>query len=230
MVNGIIVSTAGEADLLLMKLDRRETLTLQHKPFFTGMLNGRTSAVICICGVGKANAAHGATLLLERFRPDHVYNIGVAGAYPGSGLNIGDAAVAENEFYGDEGLITRSGFHTIDVLGLPLVSLDGINYYNKFPMFVPEAFKAGTAKGNFVSVSSCTGTGTAGIEIERRFDAICENMEGAAVAHICALNDVPVSEIRVISNIIGDRDAKPLQTPAVRIASEKVQQLLLENI
>ena len=230
MVNGIIVSTAGEADLLLVKLDQKETLALQHKPFFSGTLNGRTAAVICICGVGKANAAHGTTLLLERFGPDHVYSIGVAGAYPGSGLDIGDAAVAENEFYGDEGLITRNGFHTIDVLGLTLASVDGINYYNKFPMVVPEAFKAGKPKGNFVSVSACTGTRTAAIEIERRFDAICENMEGAAVAHICALNNVPVSEIRVISNIIGDRDTKPLETAAVRIASEKVQQLLLENI
>ncbi len=230
MVNGIIVSTAGEADLLLMKLDRRETLTLQHKPFFRGMLNGRTSAVICICGVGKANAAHGATLLLERFRPGHVYNIGVGGAYPGSGLSIGDVAVAENEFYGDEGLITESGFHTIDVLGLPLASVNGANYYNKFPMFVQEAFAAGLQKGNFVSVSACTGTRARALEIEFRFNAICENMEGAAIAHICVLNSVPVSEIRGISNIAGDRDTKPLETADVRIASEKVQQLLLENI
>src|SRR5208283_5128570 len=139
MVAGIIVSTPGEADLLLRNLDAKRTLTHQHKSFFSGLLNGKMKAVICICGVGKANAAHGTTLLLERFGPDHVYNIGVAGAYPGSGLRLGDVVIAENEFYGDEGIRTESGFHSIEALGLPLLSVGGTEYYNKFPMFVPEA-------------------------------------------------------------------------------------------
>lgn len=227
---GIIVSTPGEADLLLTNLDLRETLTLQHKSFFSGVLKGRTGAVICICGVGKTNAAHGTTLLLERFGPDHVYNVGVAGAYPGSGLLIGDAVVAENEFYGDEGIVTESGFHTIEALGLPLISVSGTEYYNKFPLFVPEALKTNKLKGNFVSVSTCTGTRDGGIEMERRFNAICENMEGAAVAHICILNNITVSEIRGVSNIIGNREALPLEPSGIRTASERAQQLLLANI
>jgi futalosine hydrolase len=227
---GIIVSTQGEAELLLGNFDAKRTLTHQHKSFFSGVLNGNTLAVICICGVGKTNAAHGTTLLFERFGPNHVYSIGVAGAYPGSGLNIGDVAVAENEFYGDEGIMTKSGFHTIDALGMPLVSVNGNEYYNKFPLVVPEAFKDSKSKGNFVSVSTCTGTRSGAIEMERRFNAICENMEGAAVAHICALNNIPVTEIRGISNIIGRREAVPLETAAIRAAAENVQKMLLGKL
>jgi futalosine hydrolase len=230
MVEGIIVSTPGEADLLLGKLASKETLTLQHKSFFSGVLNGKTRTVICICGVGKTNAAHGATLLLARFKPDHVYSIGIAGAYPGSGLSIGDVAVAENEFYGDEGLVTESGFHTLDALEITLVSVGGNDYYDKFPLVVPEAFKRGTAKGNFVSVSTCTGTLSRAIEMERTFNAICENMEGAAVAQICALNDIPLSEVRGISNIIGNREAFPLEISAIRSAAENVQQMLMGKL
>ena len=230
MVEGIIVSTLGEADLLLGKLGSRETLSLQHKSFFSGVLNGKTRTVICISGVGKTNAAHGATLLLERFRPDHVYNIGVAGAYPGSGLRIGDVAVAENEFYGDEGIVTESGFHTLDALGMNLVSVSGNEYYNKFPLVVPESFKGSMPKGNFVSVSTCTGTRSRAIEFETRFNAICENMEGAAVAHICALNNIPLSEVRGISNIVGNREAFPLETAAIRSAAENVQQMLMGKL
>lgn len=230
MLAGIIVSTPGEADLLLRNLDAKRTLTHQHKSFFSGLLNGKTRAVICICGVGKANAAHGTTLLLERFGPDHVYSIGVAGAYPGSGLHLADVVVAENEFYGDEGILTESGFHTIETLGLPLLSAGGTEYYNKFPMFVPEAFRDSKLKGNFVSVSTCTGTLTGAMEMERRFNAICENMEGAAVSHICTLNNVLVSEIRGISNIIGNRESAPIDPADIRTASEKVQQLLIENV
>ncbi|MGO9014860.1 MAG: futalosine hydrolase [Dissulfurispiraceae bacterium] len=227
---GIIVSTPGEAALLLSNLEAKRTLTHQNKSFFSGLINGNARTVICICGVGKTNASHGTTLLLERFGPDHVYSIGVAGAYPGSGLNIGDVAVAENEFYGDEGILTESGFHTIEALGMPLVSVRGNEYYNKFPLVVPEAFKGSRSKGNFVSVSTCTGTLSKAIELEKRFNAICENMEGAAVAHICALNNIPVSEIRGISNIIGTREASPLETAAIRAAAENVQKMLMGKL
>lgn len=227
---GIIVSTPGEASLLLSNLDAKRPLTHQNKYFFSGLINGSVRAVICICGVGKTNASHGTTLLLERFGPDHIYSIGVAGAYPGSGLNIGDVAIAENEFYGDEGILTESGFHTIEALGMTLVSVSGSEYYNKFPLVVPEAFKGSRSKGNFVSVSTCTGTLSKAIELEMRFNAICENMEGAAVAHICALNNIPVSEIRGISNIIGARDAIPLETADIRAAAENVQKMLMGKL
>jgi futalosine hydrolase len=230
MLLGIIVPTPGEADLLLSSLDSKTKLSYQNKIFFSGSLNGKTRAVICICGMGKTNAAHGTTLLLERFGPGHVYSIGVAGAYPGSGLSIGDVAFAENEFYGDEGIVTESGFHTIDAIGIPLVSVGGKDYYNQFPLVVPEIFRDSRFRGNFVSVSACTGTRAGAVEMERRFNAICENMEGAAVAHVCALNDIPVSEVRGISNIVGNRDARPLESSGIRLASETVQQLLIGKL
>lgn len=230
MTAGIIVSTPGEAELLIGKLGSKETLTFQHKSFFAGVLNEKTSTVICICGVGKTNAAHGTTLLIERFGPTHVYSIGVAGAYPGSGLHIGDVAVAENEFYGDEGILTESGFHTIDTLGMALVSVNGNEYYNKFPLVIPEAFKGIKPKGNFVTVSTCTGKLSMAIELKMRFNAICENMEGAAIAHICALNNIPVTEVRGISNIVGTRKAFPLETAAIIAAAENVQQMLMEKL
>ncbi len=227
---GIIVSTAGEAALLLANLDAKRTLTYQNKSFLSGVRNGKTRAVICICGVGKTNASHGTTLLLERFGPEHVYSIGVAGAYPGSGLQIGDVAVAENEFYGDEGLLTESGFHTMDALGMTLVSVSGNEYYNKFPLVVTETFKDSKSQGNFVTVSTCTGTRSRAIELEMRFNAICENMEGAAIAHICALNNIPFTEIRGISNVIGTREACPLEKAAIRAAAENVQKMLIEKL
>lgn len=227
---GIIVSTPGEAELLINRLDSGTELIYQHKTFFSGRLGGKARVVICICGIGKTNAAHGTTLLIDRFGPGHVYNTGVAGAYPGSGLEIGDTAVAGNEFYGDEGLVTESGFHTIDAMGLCLVSARGKDYCNQFPLVVPESFGDCGPKGNFVTVSSCTGTGKGAVEMERRFSAICENMEGAAVAHVCALNNIPVTEVRGISNIVGERDARPLESAGIRLASGRVQKLLIDKL
>ncbi|BCB95378.1 MTA/SAH nucleosidase [Dissulfurispira thermophila] len=240
---GIITSTQIEADLVTRLLIERNDFFIQGKYFYKGILGQNTDVVVCICGVGKANAAHGTTLLIERFKIDTLYVIGVGGAYPSSGLKIGDIVIAEKEIYGDEGLATRSGvkeknkinFYTMDKINIPLCIADGIEYYNEFPMSLPKKVKIQSSDfkvktGNFITVSTCTGILERGMELEKRFDAICENMEGAAVAHICALSKIPVIEIRGISNIIDDRAAEPLSKIDIIKAAENAQRFLLQLI
>jgi len=226
---GIIASTPVEIELLLRAMVVKQVSFVQGKPFHIGRLNGK-EAILCICGVGKTNAAHGASLLLDRFQPSVVYVVGVAGAYPSSKLRIGDIAVAEKEIYGDEGLRLNSGLKTMDALGLPLAIADGTDYYNEFPLYVPDKLLKHQHKGTFVTVSSCTGTFKAGLEIEKTFNAICENMEGAAVVHISLLNRVRAVEMRGISNIIEDREGRPLDKAAIRIAADNVQQFFLDTL
>jgi futalosine hydrolase len=61
--------------------------------------------------------------------------------------------------------------------------------------------------GVFLTVSTVTGTRERALELRRRHKALCENMEGAAVAQVCALYGIPLLEIRGISNMVEDRDA-----------------------
>lgn len=211
-----------EADIIIGRLERKENLSIQGKSFHSGILNN-TTVTVCICGVGKANAAHGAALLIERFKPDSVYNIGVGGAYPSSGLSIGDIVIAEKEIYGDEGLLSKNGFHTMNEILSNAIR-------NEFIMGVPEDLKEFKNKGNFVTVSTCTGTLERGREIEKRFDAVCENMEGAAIAQICALSEIQVTEIRGISNIIEDRKARPLNKSHIVKAAENAQRFFLDRL
>ena len=246
---GIIAATPTEANLIVGQLQKRDEFLIQKKTFYKGILKN-TPAVVCICGIGKTNAAHGTTLLLEKFKPNFVYIVGVAGAYPSSGLNIGDIAIAEREIYGDEGLIARSegrsqspqatrrggksevrekdeiNFYTMDKINIPLCITDGAKYYNEFPMYLPEKLRGFKKKGNFVTVSTCTGTLKRGKELEKMFNAICENMEGAAVAHICIISGVSAAEIRGISNIIDNRAAGQLNKSDIVLASENVQEFL----
>ncbi len=217
---GIIASTEIEAGLIIGRLEDKESLSIQGKSFYKGILEN-IPAIVCICGIDKANAAHGTTLLLERFKPDFVYNIGVAGAYPSSGLKIGDVVIAEKEIYGDEGLLAKDGFHPMNKI------LNNAVQY-EFIMHITENLKEFKNKGNFVTVSTCTGTLEKGKEIEKKFNAICENMEGAAIAHICLLSGIPVAEIRGISNIIEDRTAAPLNKSDIVKAAENVQKFFLE--
>jgi futalosine hydrolase len=226
---GIIVSTLLEAETLLGIMSPKDECVIQGKRYYQGGIDGK-KIVLCICGVSKANAAHGAAILLERFGPSVVYVIGVGGAYPSSGLNIGDIAVGNREVYGDEGLQLEAGFFTMDTIGLPLATLNSVSYYNEFPLHIPAELAGYRQKGAFVTVSSCTGTLRQGREIEKRFNAICENMEGAAVAHICLLNKTPVVEIRGISNIIEDRSEKPLDRTAIVTAAASAQEFFLSHL
>ncbi|HWR90317.1 MAG TPA: futalosine hydrolase [Dissulfurispiraceae bacterium] len=226
MITGIVIPTELEASLIIEGLGGAFT-TIQRKRFYQGALAEDTVVVLCICGIGKANAAHGTTLLIEYHSPDLVCTLGVAGAYPSSGLVVGDLAVAEREIYGDEGLLLSDGLKTMESLDLPLF-VDGIReFYNEFPLIIPEPFGAVAKKGNFVTLSGCTGTMSRAREIEQRFGAVCETMEGATVAHVCRINGIPACEVRGISNVIEDREARPLSRPDIVAAALKVQEFFL---
>ena len=219
-MTGIIAATQIEADILINQLAEKRVETIQGKSFYNGYLQN-LSVTICICGVGKVNAAHGTTLLIEKFRPEIVYIIGVGGAYPSSGLKIGDVAVADKEVYGDEGVMIGEEFYPMDKLFGEIQSLE-FSIQNEFSMFIPEKLND-LKRGTFITVSTCTGSLKLGIELEERFGAVCENMEGAAIAHVCALNNVPVTEMRGISNIIEDRTAGPLNKEDIILAAENAQ-------
>jgi futalosine hydrolase len=202
-----------------------------------GRLAGKR-VILAVSGIGKVNAAHAATRLIHEFSPAVIMNIGIGGAYPSSGLNIGDVAIAEKEIYGDDGVLLKDGFHGLDFIGLPLLKKGRKEYFNKFPLdgkLVNKVVELIThhsslitvKKGTFLTLSSCTGTKKRAVELERRFGAICENMEGAAIAHICALYGIPLIEMRGISNIVEDRDRSAWN---ITLAAENCQKAALECI
>ena len=81
--------------------------------------------------------------------------------------------------------------------------------------------------GNFVTVSAASGTRKRAEELRKKFSALCENMEGAAIAQVCAIYNIPVFEIRGISNIAGIRDRRRWN---LSLASENCQKVGLEMI
>jgi len=199
---------------------------------YGGTISGRKT-VYAISGMGKVNAAHAATVLILEYRPSLVINFGAGGAYPSSGLRIGNIAVALREIYADEGVLAGDGFHTLEATGIPLLRKNGRRYFNDFPLDGKLARSAEAAArsvapakaGVFVTVSACSGTEKRAGYLQGLFGAICENMEGAAVAHICRSYGVPCVEIRGISNIVEDRDRSKWD---IRLASANSQSAVRE--
>lgn len=152
-------------------------------------------------GVGPVNAAHSVTIAILDSKPDAILSCGIAGAYPSSGLQIGEVVSAEVEIYGDLGAQSPSGFLDMKTLGFPVVSQPG-PLFNELPM---QLFPT-ERRARFVTVSTCTGTAAGAEEIAARTRGEVENMEGAAIAHVAHLHQIPAGEIRAISNIATDRD------------------------
>jgi futalosine hydrolase len=152
-------------------------------------------------GVGPVNAAHAVTLFLANTGASSIVVCGVGGAYPASGLQIGDVVCAASECYGDLGATSPSGFLDMKALGFPVVEAP-TPLFNEIPM---QVYPVGR-RVPFVTVSSCTGTDGAARDIEKRTSGAVESMEGAAVAHVAHLHGVPVGEVRGVSNIVTNRD------------------------
>ncbi|MGQ0612840.1 MAG: futalosine hydrolase [Planctomycetaceae bacterium] len=183
-----------------------------------GSLVGRDVALLRT-GVGPVNAAHAVTLFLAGERAGAVVVCGVGGAYPGSGLAVGEVACAESEIYGDLGAESPTGFLDMEALGFPLV--DGPEpLYNRLPM---QLFPAARCVP-FVTVSTCSGTDERARALQARTGGGVESMEGAAVAHIARMHGLPVGELRGISNLVGTRDRAGWK---LREAAEAAQRALL---
>jgi futalosine hydrolase len=233
----IISSMPFESAFILSCMKRVRHHSMAGKTVHKGQLSG-VNVVLMNSGMGKVNAAHAATYLVEKYPVSVIINIGVGGAYPGSGLKVGDIAFASREIYGDEGVIDADGWGGLEKIGVPLVKEGTNRYFNEYPLnsLPPSLCKVKNSMsswnykitgGNFVTVSAVSGTQKRARELEKRFNALCENMEGAAVAQVCTLYKIPVFEIRGISNITGIRDKRKWD---LQLASENCQKFTLELI
>ena len=159
---------------------------------------------LLVTGVGIPLALARTLEALGRMRPARVLNIGIAGAYPGSGLAIGDVVMGASEVYGDVGfeLPEAPGFRFVGEAEWGTFYREPLGL-SQFAEFADLSVRPGC------TVNSCTGTEETGLLREKLFGAAFETMEGAAVAQAGATLGIPVCEIRVISNFASRRDMRP---------------------
>jgi futalosine hydrolase len=234
---GLISAVPLEGTIILRHLKKIYKNVPRGLTIYKGNIQDKAVFYI-ITGIGKTNASAGTTLLIEKFSPYLIINFGVGGAYPSSSLKIGDIAVAEKEIYGDESVYLKDGFHKTETIDIPLLVKNRRKYFNEFQLdknlvkkvvsisrIMYYAPRIMVKSGPFLTLSTCTGTSKRAKELEKTFHAICENMEGAAVAHICTLYEIPMVEIRGISNVVEDRDKKKWN---IKLASNNCQKVVIE--
>ncbi len=160
-------------------------------------------------GVGKVASTLSLTYALALRRPEAVLLVGVCGAYPdrhrtpGSpGLAVLDTCVVGSEVLVDEGVQTPAGFLALDTMRLGEIGPFAADV--DLSAGIAELLACPIVAG--ATVSTCAGVDALSQAFAQRSAAQIENMEGAAVAMVCRRFDVRFAQLRVVSNLTGDRE------------------------
>lgn len=195
---GIIGAMKEEVDAILAIME--EPVKLEHYgvKFHTGKINGK-DCVVCKSGVGKVNAARSTQIMVDRFDPPYIINVGSAGALEPS-LEIGDIVISDSCIQHDA---------DITAFGHPKGYIAGVRYIEADARLIEQCKKAiELSVDNKYNI--CIGTVASGDqfisseekkrELHQEFGAWCAEMEGAAIAHVCHLCNKPFVVIRSISD------------------------------
>ena len=159
-----------------------------------------------VSGIGAVNAALETQLGILECKPDLVSSLGIAGAYPNGGANIGDVVVSSEMIYAGLGAMDGTRFLNLQELGFELLQKT-FNAIKAAPRASDFALFTGAKLGAILTLETVTGSDARAVELESLFpNAIAEGMEGAGIAHAALKYGIPSLEIRGISNMVGKRD------------------------
>ena len=199
MKYGIIGAMDLETKLLIEEMRDVTEVNIASMVFYSGTLKDK-QAVVVTSGVGKVNAAACAQILITHFGVDHLINTGVSGAIHHE-LEVGDIVIS-----------TDCMEHDFDVTGFGykygvIPRMDN-SVFVADETLVERAYRASqievkdhkTLKGRVVSGDQFVSSKERKDFILEHFDAFTTEMEGAAIAHVAYLNQVPFVIIRAMSD------------------------------
>jgi futalosine hydrolase len=198
----VLVCAATLDELKALGFDRA---TAMHE-LVPGRVYQTADSLFAITGVGIPHTLLSLPVWLAHFKPALIVNGGIAGAYVGSGLELGDVVLGTSDVFADLGMETpdEPGFIPLGAQSFADESLRA-----PLPLSAPTFNEGSLKRGRGATVNLCTGTPETGRRRRRLFEVDFETMEGAAVALAARAHDIPVLQIRAVSNFAAQRDMRP---------------------
>lgn len=165
--------------------------------YITGIFCNK-EVVLAVSGVGKVNAAATTEAMILKYNPKFIINTGVGGSLSDK-LSISDIAISS-------GVVE----HDMDTspLGEPKGYISGLEtVLIESDKNIVSSLEKAINENNLNYVIGTIASGDQFInsaerkkEIKDEFNAICCEMEGASIGHVCALNKTPFCVLRAISD------------------------------
>ena len=189
--------------------------------FYEATLNNQ-NIILTESGIGKTNAARTTQILIDYYKPEAIFNIGVAGGIA-KNLKVGDIIISTSLVQHDfditafdhpKGYIPNIG-NTIPIDNNLLNTTKTILDTNNI------SYKEGViASGDIFCTKESMAT-----KINTQFNALCVEMEGASIAQTAYLSKTPCLVIRSISDC-PDNNNKVTYEEFLETSSNKVAQIM----
>lgn len=227
---GIICALNEEVQALIDAMKNKEEKTIAKLTYYKGEIHNQ-KVVATECGIGKVNAAMSTQIMIDTYHPDIIINSGIAGSLS-KDIKIGDIVISKDcvqhdynvtEMGGDPlGQIVYNDEQRIDIPTNSKV-VEGLQKACR-TLKNTSIFHGRIASGDLF-IASHKGRE----KVASNFNALCCEMEGAAVGQVCYRNDVPYAILRCISDDFNENEFidymkfKP-------IAADKTINVLIEYI
>lgn len=196
---GIIAAMQEEMREIENIMVSKENQQIYELNFIKGKIND-CDIVLVEAGVGKVNAARVTQILIDNFEIQAIINVGSA-ASSNDELDIGDIVIGEK--------LVQHDFD-ITAFGHPKGHISNIGQFVESDNTLIEKIKQTILKMQNNEFKIKIGTIASGDifctelkmkeKIRSKFDADAIEMEGAAIAQVCKLDNIPFIVIRSISD------------------------------
>jgi len=204
---GIIAAMDSELRDLSASLDHERTEKIAGREIHYGHLEGHPVALV-LCGCGKVNATHSATLLACHAKVSRILVTGVSGGLA-EGLKVGDVVIGDSFIQHDMDARPLFPRHEIPFEGFSVIEADPDLRHlladaarsmlaTAAPQGLEEAkvFEGLVVSGDQFLSSTEARNGV----LDPLPHACCADMESAAIAQVCRAADLPLGVMRVISD------------------------------
>lgn len=200
---GVIGAMEEEVASLIHQMEDVEKKIIAGMTFYHGNLWNQ-DAVVVRSGIGKVNMAVCTQILVDEFAVNMLINTGVAGGLY-KDINVGDIVISSDALH-----------HDFDVSGLgykrgeiPQMPVSVFRADTELVEMAKEACEIVNPEiqcfvGRVVTGDQFISDNARKKELVEVFNGCCAEMEGAAMAQVAVLNNIPFVIIRAISDKADD--------------------------
>lgn len=214
---GIIGAMDVEVEAIKSQVKDKTQTEIADIKFVCGYIEN-IMVVVAQCSPGKVNAALCTQIMIDRFKVEKIINLGV-------GCSLNERVVIKN-------VVIASDVCEYDIditaLGEPRGYINGLNVIkietdkelsetlSQCAILCGEKIHRGTIASGDTFIAS----GELKKMLADEFDAICGEMEGGAIGHVCRANKIPFAVIRSISD--GGDNAAAMDYPTFKNIAAKI--------